>query len=113
MSTSGPSWYAVQTHPHSEAKAASHLERQGYTIYLPRYLKRRRHARKVEMIAAPLFPRYLFVAVDLETQRWRAIHSTSGGTGAGSSPLHTSRDTPMVDWIERHLCESISIVTKR
>jgi transcriptional antiterminator RfaH len=71
-------WYVVQTQPHAESKAVEHLARQGFGAYLPRYLKRRRHARKVEMIAAPLFPRYLFVAVDLETQRWRAIHSTSG-----------------------------------
>jgi transcriptional antiterminator RfaH len=71
-------WYVVQTQPHAEAKAVEHLARQGFGAYLPRYLKRRRHARKVELIAAPLFPRYLFVDVDLETQRWRAIHSTSG-----------------------------------
>jgi transcriptional antiterminator RfaH len=71
-------WYVVQTQTHAESKAVEHLARQGFGAYLPRYLKRRRHARKVELIAAPLFPRYLFVAVDLETQRWRAIHSTSG-----------------------------------
>jgi transcriptional antiterminator RfaH len=78
MSLALPAWYVVQTHSHAEAKAASHLERQGYTIYLPRYLKRRRHARRVEVVAAPLFPRYLFVAFDLLTQRWRSIQSTIG-----------------------------------
>jgi transcriptional antiterminator RfaH len=71
-------WYVVQTHTHAEAKAAAHLTRQGFTAYLPRYLKRRRHARRIEMVAAPLFPRYLFVAVDMVCQRWRAIHSTIG-----------------------------------
>jgi transcriptional antiterminator RfaH len=71
-------WYVVQTHVHAEAKAAAHLARQGYSIYLPRYIKRRRHARRVEMVAAPLFPRYLFVAVDELTQRWRSIQSTIG-----------------------------------
>jgi transcriptional antiterminator RfaH len=73
-------WYVVQTHVHAEAKAASHLMRQGYSIYLPRYLKRRRHARRVEMVATPLFPRYLFVAIDRMTQRWRSILSTVGVT---------------------------------
>ena len=29
-------------------------------------------------MARPLFPRYLFVAIDLATQRWRAIQSTLG-----------------------------------
>jgi transcriptional antiterminator RfaH len=71
-------WYVVQTQPHAETKAMGHLIRQGFDAYLPRYLKRRRHARRVEMVAAPLFPRYLFVTVDMETQRWRSIHSTTG-----------------------------------
>ena len=73
-----PTWYVVQTHIHSEAKAASHLIRQGFSIYLPRYLKRRRHARKIETVTMPLFPRYLFVTIDRATQGWRAIQSTIG-----------------------------------
>jgi transcriptional antiterminator RfaH len=71
-------WYVVQTQPHAERKAMGHLIRQGFVAYLPRCLERRRHARKIETVAAPLFPRYLFVTVDMETQRWRCIHSTFG-----------------------------------
>jgi transcriptional antiterminator RfaH len=71
-------WYVAQTHVHAESKAAAHLLRQGYDIYLPRYLKRRRHARRVENVPAPLFPRYLFVGFDPGTARWRSIQSTQG-----------------------------------
>jgi len=71
-------WYVVQTQVNSEAKAALNLQRQGFDIYLPRCLKRRRHARKVEITARPLFPRYLFVAIDRTAQRWRSIQSTFG-----------------------------------
>jgi transcriptional antiterminator RfaH len=71
-------WYVVQTHVHSENKAAAHLARQGYDVYLPRYLKRRRHARRVDNVPAPLFPRYLFVGFDHATARWRSIQSTQG-----------------------------------
>jgi len=74
----GSPWYLVHTQAFAEMKAASHLRRQGFSIYLPRYLKRRSHARRVETIAAPLFPRYMFVVVDQMTQRWRSIHSTVG-----------------------------------
>jgi transcriptional antiterminator RfaH len=73
-------WYVVQTHVHAETKAVMHLGRQGYSTYLPRYLKRRRHARRIETVAAPLFPRYLFVAIDCAAQRWRSIQSTIGVT---------------------------------
>jgi len=78
MQASQARWFVVQTQPHAEAKAMSHLGRQGFESYLPRYLKRRRHARQVETVRAPLFPRYLFVRIDLAAQRWRCIHSTVG-----------------------------------
>jgi transcriptional antiterminator RfaH len=80
MMTPGASWHVVQTHVHAEEKAASHLMRQGYSIYLPRYLKQRRHARRIETVAMPLFPRYLFIAIDRTMQRWRSIQSTIGVT---------------------------------
>jgi transcriptional antiterminator RfaH len=71
-------WYVVQTQVNGEAKAAQNLLRQGYEIYLPRYLKRRCHARKVDFVAKALFPRYMFVAIDEAAQRWRSIQSTQG-----------------------------------
>lgn len=71
-------WYVVHTQPNAERKACAHLLRQGFEIYAPHYRKRRRHARRVETVIAPLFPRYLFVAVDTATQRWRSIQSTIG-----------------------------------
>jgi transcriptional antiterminator RfaH len=89
MTESHPRWYVVQTHINSEAKAASNLVRQGFGVYFPRYLKRRSHARKVDTVARPLFPRYLFVAIDLATQRWRSIQST-----IGVSHLVSWRDSP-------------------
>jgi len=73
-----PRWFVAHTHPHAEGKASAHLNRQGFEIYFPRYLKRRRHARRIETVTAPLFPRYLFVAIDLNVQRWRSIYSTVG-----------------------------------
>jgi len=71
-------WFVVQTQVNAEAKAARNLLQQGFDIYLPRYLKRRSHARKIERIAAPLFPRYMFVRIDIAAQRWRSIQSTFG-----------------------------------
>ena len=84
-------WYVVQTQVNCEAKAADNLRRQGYETYLPRYLKRRCHARKVDFTAKPLFPRYFFVVIDVATQRWRSIQSTSG-----VSRLITNGDEPAV-----------------
>ena len=83
-------WYVARTHPQGEAKAMSNLLRQGFLAYLPRYLKRRRHARKVDIVPTPLFPRYVFVAIDMERQRWLSIRSTIGISrlvGHGDAPL--------------------------
>lgn len=74
----GVCWYVVQSQVNREFKAAENLARQGFEVYLPRYLKRRRHARKIDFAAKPLFPRYLFVAIDMTAQRWRSIQSTFG-----------------------------------
>ena len=78
MTSGQPHWYVVQTQPNAENKAVIHLSRQGFSIYLPRYLKRRRHARRIDVVAAPLFPRYLFVQINMAVQRWRSIYSTVG-----------------------------------
>ena len=71
-------WYAAHTHARDEVKAMLHLRRQGFEVYLPQHLKRRRHARRTDWVPSPLFPRYLFVRMDPEGVRWRAINSTIG-----------------------------------
>jgi transcriptional antiterminator RfaH len=76
--SSGSRWYVVHTRPNSESRAALNLVRQNFEVLFPRYLKRRRHARRVDAVVAPLFPRYIFVAIDMAMQRWRAVHSTIG-----------------------------------
>ena len=72
------SWFVVHTQPNAEAKAKHHLENQDFAVYLPRYLKLRRHARRVDRVPAPLFPRYLFVGFDPLSARWRVVQSTVG-----------------------------------
>ncbi len=71
-------WCAVQTHARAEDKAAFHLRRQGYTVFLPKHMKRRKHARRIDWVPSPLFPRYLFVAMDPAQGRWWSIRSTVG-----------------------------------
>jgi transcriptional antiterminator RfaH len=71
-------WYAVYTQPRNELLASEHLARQGFGIYLPRYPKRRSHARRVDVVPAPLFPRYLFIEFNSEVDGWSVIRSTRG-----------------------------------
>jgi transcriptional antiterminator RfaH len=71
-------WFAVRTQSHREAKAEQQLVNQDFRVFLPRFLKSRRHARKFETIWAPLFPGYLFIILDLTRDRWRSINGTYG-----------------------------------
>jgi len=85
-------WYVVYTHANAEAKARSHLLRQGFATMLPTYRCWRSHARKREVVERPLFPRYLFVALDVLEQRWRPILST---VGVCDLVRHGNAPTPM------------------
>lgn len=71
-------WYAVSAHPRQESRAEVNLRRQGYVAWLPKLLRSRRHARRVDTVAYPLFPGYLFVQLQSCSQSWRPINSTFG-----------------------------------
>jgi len=71
-------WYVVNTKAREEPKASFNLKRQGFNAYLPQYKKTRRHARRIDTVLAPLFPKYLFVEFDLDLERWSSINSTTG-----------------------------------
>ena len=71
-------WFVVHTRAHAEKQAEAHLRNQGFTTYLPCYRKRRSHARRIEIVHAPVFPRYLFIQMDEQSAPWRAVRSTVG-----------------------------------
>ncbi len=90
-------WYCVYTQARLELWAQSNLWEHGFEVYLPKVLKRRRHARRVDFVTRPLFPRYLFVHADLEHWGLRAISSAKGvvnilrcGSGSAPTPVHES-----------------------
>jgi transcriptional antiterminator RfaH len=83
-------WYAVHTRPQAEAQALDNLLRQGYEAYLPRYRARISHARRLQTVLRPLFPRYLFAGIDRAAMRWRPVLSTLGVSDvvrAGDEPM--------------------------
>ena len=71
-------WYVIYSQTSGEEKALMNLKHQGFNAYLPRYKKTIRHARKVKTALRPMFPRYMFVELDLEVDQWRSINGTFG-----------------------------------
>lgn len=74
-------WYAVFTKPRREALAEENLQRQGYSVCLPRLATQRRRNGKWIDAVEPLFPRYLFVAAGNECQSLAPVRSTLGVCG--------------------------------
>jgi len=74
-------WYAVHTRARQERVAVEHLNRQGYETYLPLiHSPKRLRGRWCEVIE-PLFPRYLFIRLDVQQQNTAPIRSTRGVNG--------------------------------
>ena len=71
-------WYAVHTKPRQEAVAEKNLRRQDYEVYLPQILERRRRRGHIVQVIEPLFPRYLFIRLNLAVDNAAPIRSTTG-----------------------------------
>ena len=74
MNSSLP-WYVVYTKPQKELQVADLLEnRQKLTVYLPRVYQEYRNSMQLR----PLFPRYLFVQLDVEQMELGKVNYTPG-----------------------------------
>ena len=92
------SWYLVYTKPRQEVLAQDNLLRQGYSVYLPKVRQFRRRRGQQEAVVEPLFPRYLFIYLDMQYDNWGPIRSTFGVASLvrfGSEPAQVP--TQLVD----------------
>ena len=76
-----PQWYAIQTRPRFEKKAAAELVRRGITAFLPTVRESRQWSDRTKMIDFPMFPGYLFVRVVPDSRIRVAVGSVSGVVG--------------------------------
>jgi len=96
-------WFLVHTLPHNERCAALHLGAQGFRTHFPTIEKTIRHARQLRTVRAPLFPRYLFLILNPQRDRWLSVQGT-----AGVSSLFTcdGRPVPVPQGIVETLIEN-------
>jgi transcription elongation factor/antiterminator RfaH len=92
----GQRWFLVYTHPRKEARAQFNLRCQNFHGYLPQVRKTIRHARRLRIVHAPLFPRYLFVAFDLTVDPWLSV---SGTIGVSSLFMCDGRPVPVPEGV--------------
>ena len=63
-------WYLIKSKPKQEILAVQNLQNQGYHSYCPYAEINKKHV--------VLFPGYLFIHLDNESQNWSPIRSTKG-----------------------------------
>jgi len=73
-------WYLIHTKIRQERSAFENLERQGFECYLPQINVEKLLRGSLQVVRAPLFPRYLFIRLGtgIEAQSWAPIRSTVG-----------------------------------
>ncbi len=71
-------WYLVQFKPNSHSIALRNLNRQGFETFLPMLSVTSRVGSRFVPKSRPLFPGYLFVALDPVQGEWRKVNSTYG-----------------------------------
>jgi transcriptional antiterminator RfaH len=96
----GKCWYLVYAKPRQEKTAVENLLRQKYEVYFPqiRMWRTRRGAR--QLVVEPLFPRYLFIHLDSQSDNWAPIRSTLGVTSLvrfGAEPARVP--DPLIDYL--------------
>ncbi len=72
-------WLLVYTKPGSELEAQKNLENQGFKTLLPMISRVSRKGSQTYRVN-PMFPRYIFILVDLKKENWSIINSTIGVT---------------------------------
>lgn len=71
-------WYVVQTKPCKESLAEENLQRQGFVTYCPHTIQPKRRRQRWQKVLEPLFPRYLFVQLNVGVDNFAPIRSTLG-----------------------------------
>lgn len=74
----GLDWYLLQHKPNSHKIALRNLDRQGFTTFMPLIEETRRASSRFTTRIRPLFPGYIFVALDRARPAFRPINSTYG-----------------------------------
>jgi len=70
-------WYAVNTKPCQEERAAANLEEQGIVTFYPKLREKKLIRGQNRWVVGPLFPRYLFAQFSLE-KHYMAVKYTRG-----------------------------------
>ena len=99
-------WGCAHVQVAQELRAIANLERQGYEVYFPKYLRPSK-SNIADQVERPLFPGYVFISLDLPRHlSWHSINGTYGVIRLLTTrPVDRDEDPrPMLlrpGWVER------------
>ena len=71
-------WHLLQCKPREEQRANTNLLNQGYTTFLAEVTESKKTSNGFKEVKTPLFPGYLFIKLNKQTDNWANIRSTRG-----------------------------------
>ena len=77
METDHSKWFLVFTKAREEKRAKKHLENQGFEVMLP-IIAFEEINQPESLVLETMFPRYLFVKINMKSDNWTIIKSTRG-----------------------------------
>ena len=76
--TKSKSWIVARNKPNQDKIALINLERQNFEFFQPTFKTMSRRQNKFKEIIKPVFPGYIFIAINLEENNWHKINNTRG-----------------------------------
>lgn len=106
-------FYVVQTQPQRERLAVNELRNQNFQTFYPviRHLPRISRGRLGDSRISPLFPKYVFVSLDLDLDQWRSINGTRGVTRLIC--MDEDRPSPVSQFVMERLLAAGEIIEER
>ena len=96
-------WYLLTAKPNQDQRAADNLANQGYLIYQPLARVPKLLRGKREYRLESLFPRYLFIQLDPQSDNWSPIRSTYGIAGFVKFGVYPSIvPDSLIDYLHQH-----------
>ena len=78
MMSNSKSWIVARSKPNQDKTALINLERQNFEFFQPSFKTMSKIQNKFKEIIKPVFPGYIFVAINLEEKNWHKINNTRG-----------------------------------
>jgi transcription antitermination factor NusG len=104
------SWFAVQTKPRHEKKAAAELQEKGISAFLPLCSEKRQWSDRQRVVELPLFPQYVFVRIEQNLETRVSVLRTNGITNfVGTRGIGIAIPDEQIEQVQTVIAQGIPV----